>query len=195
MKWFVLTHVTFAIVATIGIFYHIRLLDDDGRYADFTNYVYASITFWCLDKSIRLVRIIHLNGIQCSSTGTVRSLCHTSNILSINIQLKGKTADKWLQGVDQIHAGSFVQIWIPRLQPLSSHPFSVASIHTDSNGKAHLQLYAQMKKGITQQMLKRTQHNGKGKCEWSIMVEGFYGNQIEVRAQCLCEIPKTKNFI
>lgn len=179
-KWFVLTHVTFAIAATIGIFYHIRLLDDDGRYANFTNYIYASIFFWCFDKFIRVIRVIYLNGLYCSSIGTIQLLSHTDNILSISIQIKGKAAESWLRDTNQVQSGSSVQIWIPRLQPFSSHPFTVASIYTDTERGAHLQLYAQVKKGITQRMLSRVQQSG-GQCELTMMVEGFYGEQVEVR--------------
>jgi ferredoxin-NADP reductase len=163
----------------IGIFYHIKLLHKDVLYADFINFIYASIAFWCFDKFVRLARVLYLNGFWSTgcSKGLVRLLDGTDDVLSISLTLTGKGAKCWYKDTSRLTSGLNIQLWIPRVHPLSSHPFSVAAI--EENGDAvRLQLYVQVKKGITARLLRKAQQKG-GECELSMMVEGFYGQQIQ----------------
>jgi ferredoxin-NADP reductase len=167
------------------------MLKKDALYADFINFVYVSIAFWCFDKAVRLLRVLFLNGIWdkdgrfCSSTGVVRLLDGTDNILSMSVTLTGRGARRWLCDPERVTSGLNIQLWIPRVHPLSSHPFTVASIE-EKGDSVRLQLYALVKKGITSRLLKKVQLQG-GQSEMSMMVEGFYGKQIQT--------PKTHNHI
>lgn len=177
LQWFVIIHIIFAIAVIIGIFYHIKLLHKDVLYADFINLIYASITFWCFDKFVRLARVLYLNGFWSTgcSQGLVRLLDGTDDILSISLNRTGNGAKRWYKDTSRLTSALNIPLWIPRVHPLSSHPFSVAAIK--KNGDAvSIQLYVQVKKGITARLLRKLQQKG-GECELKMMVEGFYGQQ------------------
>jgi predicted ferric reductase len=168
------------------VFYHIELLDDDGSYADFLNYIYASISFYVIEKLLRLLKVLYLNGFYHHdnnrrglflSSGKVALLSPTKDVLTIDVQLRGHGLTRWLEEAG--HCGSSVQLWIPRLQPLSSHPFTVANISKDSEGRVQLLLLVKVHAGVTQKLMKRIQQGG-GRCELSMAVEGFYGQHKQV---------------
>ena len=134
-----------------------------------------------------MVRVLYLNGLYhrssgfCSSTGTVTVLPSTSDTLAISVRLQGRGVERWMRDAAQLRAGLNVQLWIPRCQPLSSHPFTVAKLHTDE-GSVQMQLYARVHRGITARLLSKVEAGG-GQCKLSMLVEGFYGHQTQVRVR------------
>lgn len=122
--------------------------------------------------------MLYLNGL--STIGEVHLLDSTDNILSISLSLTGQGAKRWFSDEDRATSGLYVQLWIPRIHPLSSHPFSVAAIERITEGEVRLQLYVQARKGITARLLQKTAENG-GSCNLHMMVEGFYGKSVQTQ--------------
>lgn len=163
-------HVIFGVVTLVGIYYHIELLNEDGSYADFVDYVWAAIAFYCVDKAARWARVMYYN--ICPRSLSVSTV-------SVNTVYQGATGAVlrhriMLKGLGKRHAntapGHYVQLWIPRLQPLSSHPFTVAACDTDLN----LYLYTRVYDGVTKRLHSREQEN------YYALAEGFYGHVEEV---------------
>jgi hypothetical protein len=135
---------------------------------------------------IRVLRIVHLNGLYnrgnllCSSTATISLLFPSKDILSLSIHLQGRGLKKWLSpDLHLFQHGQSVQLWIPRVQPLGSHPFTVAAAQRDEKDGIHLQLYAKIHKGVTKRLLDRVEKCG-GQCQLNVLVEGFYGQHRQV---------------
>lgn len=183
LQIFVVTHIIFAVLALVGLYYHIALIDY-SPYADFINCIWASVFFWAFDRVARLLRIQFLNfrwstGLQTEasrfSTARVRFLENSTNILAIEVQLQGP-ARRLISSA----AGRFVQIWLPRVQPISSHPFTVTQVNT-MQGTTSLLLYVRVYDGITRRLAKKVQQSGEaGKCDLVALVEGPYGAKVHV---------------
>ena len=82
-----------------------------------------------------------------------------------------------------------MQLWIPRLQPLASHPFTVAHVETEE-GNTTLLFYIRVHKGITKHLIARSlsaaslnENAAPGGHERFMLVEGFYGNVCEVSTE------------
>lgn len=181
---FVLVHVVMAIICIVGTFYHIHLLAivESGRFADFDNYIYASVFFYCMDKFARLVRIaVYSIAIRnkrlCISMSEATLLFQgdRSSIIRQTITLKGFAAHKFAHHTHRC-GGRFVQLWLPRLQLLSSHPFTIADVSTTEE-ETTLYLYTKIHRGITKQIERRIHKAQTQSVKHYALVEGFYGHK------------------
>lgn len=174
-EFFVLVHVLMAILAIVGTFYHIHLLAvaQSGRFRDFDNWMYASIAFYCFDKIVRIIRVAVYSVGPGPKISTMEvdemHLGQKSIILRIKIQLVGAGAKNVISLNNQ--AGKYVQLWIPAIQPFSSHPFTVADIKEDC-----VFLYVKKHQGITSTLHERINKNEERKTSHFALFDGFYGN-------------------
>jgi len=184
----VVVHITFAIVCLICVFYHIKPLNHSGQLADFIYCVYASATFWCFDRIIRHFRILYLNfsfkanGTFALPVGTVSFLPDIEDgrtrILFIELGLCGRAAERIRKSPLLKTAGRSVQLWVPGIQPHASHPFSIADVIQKPNSVL-LQIYARVHKGMTGRLARKVEQAG-GSIELSMLIEGFYGEELHV---------------
>ena len=178
-EFFVLVHVVMAIIAIVGTFYHIHLLAvvESGRFRDFDNWIYASIAFYCLDKIVRIIRVLAYSVGSGMKISTVEvdemHLGQRSIILRHKIQLVGIGAKNAIS-LSQ-NASKFVQLWIPALQPFSSHPFTVADIKEDC-----VYLYVKKHKGITSTLHDRINKSVERKTSHFALFDGFYGDSCSI---------------
>lgn len=172
---FVLIHVVMAIVAIVGTFYHIHLLAvvESGRFRDFDNWIYASIAFYCLEKIVRVARVMVYSigsGLQLSTVEVDEMhVGQRSIILRYKVQLVGIGA----RSANSLgrNASKYVQLWIPTIQPFSSHPFTVADIKENC-----VYLYVKKHKGITSTLHDRIKKSAEKKTSHIALFDGFYGD-------------------
>jgi predicted ferric reductase len=178
-EFFVLVHVVMAIIAIVGTFYHIHLLAvvESGRFRDFDNWIYASIAFYCLDKIVRIIRVVAYSVGPGLSLSTVEvdemHIGQRSIILRHKIHLVGYGA-KHANSLSK-KASKYVQLWIPTIQPFSSHPFTVADIKEDC-----VYLYVKKHKGITSTLHDRINKSVERKTSHVALFDGFYGDTCSI---------------
>lgn len=179
-KLFVITHIIFSLAALMGLYYHIALLRVQG-YGIFIDCILVSTAFWAFDRTARLVRKVSLNvGFNlesCSlqvSKARVRFLDAGETVLSVRISLKGPA-----KSLVHNAAGKYIQLWVPRIQLLSSHPFTVIQVD-QTEFSTSLQLYVRVYDGVTRRLAQRIKQSNKPSCELYMFAEGLYGERVIV---------------
>lgn len=173
-----MVHIVLGSLTLVTLYYHLALLTE--RFQIYVDLIWASIAFWVFDRVVKYVRMIVLNfnvagGHPVVSSGEVTVVPGTQGeLLSIRIKLAGpcrKLAVKAMPGTN-------IMLHVPRLQPLSSHPFSVISAGHDAEGHAYVDLLVKVCSGITKRMLARATKSGTFKT--IMFVEGPYATRTEV---------------
>lgn len=174
-----LVHIIFAILGVATIYVHVAMVNKgDGRYDALLDYLRAAIAFYAFDKAFRIFRLFYYNiywsnGRILISSGTTKVVCNVDSgtVLQHRIVLEGIGARN---ARTTTAAGQSIQLWLPRLQPFSSHPFTVASMYLDSAQRTVVVLYTKVHKGVTRTLLSRSDKTHL------MLVEGFYDSLEDV---------------
>lgn len=176
---FVCTHVVFAVLGLVCLWYHVAVLKVD-TWREFLQYLEAAFAFWAFDRVVRIAKLVLLSfsASAKSSSAVVEAVAAPlpgeatgggggAEVVKVTIQLPGPLAS-------QVKTGSHVYLWIPRLQLFSAHPFTVAKSTFKADQGSTLVVLAKANRGLTKKLYKSA---GK---QLSVFVEGPYGGHEDV---------------
>lgn len=176
---FVCTHVVFAVLGLVCLWYHVAVLKVD-TWREFLQYLEAAFAFWAFDRVVRIAKLVLLSfsASAKSSSAVVEAVAAPlpgeatgggggAEVVKVTIQLPGPLAS-------QVKTGSHVYLWIPRLQLFSAHPFTVAKSSFKADQGSTLVVLAKANRGLTKKLF-----NSAGK-QLSVFVEGPYGGHEDV---------------
>lgn len=176
-EFFKLLHIALAIVAMIGLWYHLKIKD----FAEL-KYFYAAVGLWAADRIGRFLRILysHLGGSRTKSVVEVLP----GNACRLTMTL----ARPW-----NFHPGQHAYLYIPAISLWQSHPFTVAWVdgtddvsadrlvttHQDVMAMRQMQVsfIIRARTGFTDSLYKKALAAPGGKLEIRGFAEGPYGAQ------------------
>ncbi|TPX13416.1 uncharacterized protein E0L32_006146 [Thyridium curvatum] len=172
---FLLIHISLAIVAIVGIFYHTSIYM--GR---FDPYLWPIVALWSFERGVRLVRIVYCNlhvrfgkGGSLQRTRATVAYNEEADIISVKV-LPATTLIKPAPGQHYFLYQPF------RLKGWESHPFTLAywekssaSVHDDIS----LCFWIRPRDGWTRSLKKRCLRSGEPSISTTILLEGPYGKQ------------------
>ncbi|RMZ80480.1 hypothetical protein DV737_g2999, partial [Chaetothyriales sp. CBS 132003] len=110
-EFFLLFHITFAVLLLIAIFYHVSIFD-----GEYNGYIWACAAVWSLDRLCRISRIVSLNFLGRKSTATFNP---DANTVSLDVPVRS-----WLRP----KPGSYYFVYLVHgIKPWESHPFTLSS--------------------------------------------------------------------
>ncbi|KAE8231249.1 hypothetical protein CF326_g3735 [Tilletia indica] len=167
---FVTLHVVMGIMALVGVYFHIHLLDY-WRYKVFIVLTEISASLWAFDRVARALNRLYnsfrLRKNGCMATGTITK--HGEDLLRFRIELPlsriqvpGQNDESGSTIVSRIAPGHSLRILVPRIQFFSDHPFTVLSTGKLSDGgdqgehsdMGYVDLLIRQQQGFTKQMSK-----------------------------------------
>ncbi len=153
---FLLLHIFFCILFTIGAYMHCIEIG-------FMEWVYFSIFFWVLDRTLRWVRIL-LYG----SLNKAEYQYYTDNTIKITI----KKPKSW-----NPYPGAFVYIYVlsHSVNFWESHPFCL--VYNQEKSEDNIELYIKVKEGLSKKLADYLQTQPKFHSRIHTLVEGFYGEE------------------
>ncbi|PWN33193.1 uncharacterized protein FA14DRAFT_155893 [Meira miltonrushii] len=172
---FIAVHVLLVIAAIATLHWHVYLMDSASCH-DFIIWIYVAIAFWAFDRAVRLLRLVlfsfdvRLKTKQRWSVGKVERFDNI-NVLRITVDLPAPSS---ALHTSVAYAGSHFYLYMPQIQALTSHPFSLVQhrITQDEQGQCKDQLVfcASIHKGITRVLNAKWQNK-----TLPIFLDGPYG--------------------
>lgn len=182
---FVFTHVVFAVLGLVCLWYHIAVLKVEN-WKEFLQYLEAAFAFWAFDRVVRIAKLVLLSfsASAKASSATVEAVSVPldgekngggggAEVVKVTIRLPGPLTSR-------VKTGSHVYLYIPRLQLFSAHPFTVAQSSMSAEHGSTLVVLAKANRGLTRKLF-----NAAGK-ELSVFVEGPYGGHEDVSNMHSC---------
>ncbi|WWC71775.1 uncharacterized protein I206_105734 [Kwoniella pini CBS 10737] len=169
---FLITHIALALMSLVLLWFHLTHMK--GKYDP---WVWACAAIWCLDRAIRIARVLVLTHKALSKKGK-----NTVAIMSDNesglIRLSITTSIKMTP-----QPGQYYFIYQPfSIKPWENHPFTLASWKTDDASKSTtLDFLVAPQKGITKKWRKRILKTEKKMDHTRFLLEGPYGHSNPVQ--------------
>ncbi|OCF57482.1 hypothetical protein L486_04940 [Kwoniella mangroviensis CBS 10435] len=162
---FLITHIALALCSLVLLYFHLTHMK--GKY---NPYVWACVAVWCLDRVIRLLRIIVLTYKALSQKGK-NTIAVMSNNDSGLIRLSITTSIRIIP-----KPGHYYFLYHPfSIKPWENHPFTVASWEiNDSSTTLHFLVAPQ--KGATKNWRKRVSKTPNRTDSIRLLLEGPYGH-------------------
>jgi hypothetical protein len=171
-------HIALAILAVVGIWYHLRLSD----LPQFKLLIVA-IAIWGVERFIRIWRIVYRNIGRGGTKALVEAL--PGNAVRVTVDL----ARPW-----NFKPGQHAYLYIPSIGLWTSHPFSVAWSHEAENPnensgiasnrqevlalrKTSMSFVIRARTGFTNSLLRRAEASPAGRLYTKCFAEGPYGGQ------------------
>lgn len=172
---FIILHIFLVIAAIAILHWHIYLMDS-ATFQDFIKWIYVAIAFWAFDRVVRLLRLalfsfdLRLKTRQRWSIGKVERFDNI-DVLRITVDLPAPSS---ALHTSVAYAGSHFYLYMPQIQALTSHPFSLVQhrVTQDEQGQDKNQLVfcASVHKGITRTLNDKWQNK-----TFPIFLDGPYG--------------------
>jgi hypothetical protein len=172
-EFFKYLHITLAAVAIVGVYYHLKI----GGFPELP-LIFVVIAIWVAERSTRGLRLWWRN--RSGSRTLVESL--PGNAVRVTVEMKRP----W-----QFKAGQHCYIYMPSVEFMTSHPFSVAWSEEAqdlseekiamnrqeilSSQKTTVSLIIRGRTGFTQKLCKRAENSPDGKFYTKAFTEGPYG--------------------
>ncbi|WRT65682.1 uncharacterized protein IL334_002627 [Kwoniella shivajii] len=181
---FLIIHITFALITLVTLWYHVEVFD--GEYYP---WIYACIAVWCLDRFIRIVRVLILTYKALSKTGKNTIATISGNAGTAVNQLGRGLIRLSITTSTKINPqpGQYYFIYTPfSMKPWENHPFTLASWRQNQNETTLDFLIAPLS-GATKRwqkkvLLQSTQvqqngvSSGEKQIELRLLLEGPYGH-------------------
>ncbi|KAF7561904.1 hypothetical protein G7046_g2257 [Stylonectria norvegica] len=173
---FKLLHIALAILAIIGVWYHLKML----KKAHLLDFIYAVVALWVADRAARVLRVLysHVGG---SKTRTVVEAL-PGNACRVTMNL----ARPW-----NARPGQHAYIYMPSISLWQSHPFSIAWVEGAADPTAErlastrqdiaamqqmqVSFVIRARTGFTDSLYQKALVAPGGRLETSCFVEGPYG--------------------
>lgn len=153
---FLWIHITLAVLFVSFAWQHLHRVDE-GR-----EYLYVAVSFWALDRILRLCRSLYISQTSWRRLGvSARVTLHPGEI--IQITLKNSRAKPY--------PGSFGFLTDIKA-PWESHPFSLIQ------GPCDVHIFARVRNGMTQRLCKTLRNEPNYRLDTSMFLEGVYGQQL-----------------
>ncbi|CAK7274325.1 hypothetical protein SEPCBS119000_006111 [Sporothrix epigloea] len=172
---FKMVHVIAAVVAVMGVWYHLKLLKLPQIV-----YLYTVVALWAIDRLARVLRVVYRNIGHGGTKTLVEAL--PGNACRVTVTL----ARAW-----HFEPGQHAYLYIPSISLWQSHPFSVAwSEDADlldpdqldfkrqnalATRKTSISFVIRGRTGMTAKLIKKVAESTDGRYITSCLVEGPYG--------------------
>nr|XP_018261247.1 uncharacterized protein I303_05683 [Kwoniella dejecticola CBS 10117]OBR83405.1 hypothetical protein I303_05683 [Kwoniella dejecticola CBS 10117] len=164
---FLITHIALALMSLVLLYFHLTHMK--GKY---NPWVWACVAVWCLDRAIRVARVLVLTHKALSKKGKNTVALMSDNEsglirLSITTSIMMKP-----------EPGQYYFIYQPfSIKPWENHPFTLASWKVDQVAKSTtLNFLVAPQKGITKKWRKRILKTEKKMDHTRFLLEGPYGH-------------------
>lgn len=165
------------ILTIIGIWFHLKLADLDMQ----LHILMGVIAIWCLERSIRVFRVVYRNFGKGSSKAVVEAL--PGNAVRVTVDLVRPWSFK---------PGQHAYLYMPAIGLWQSHPFSVAWSEEAENldekkgiptsrqeilafRKTRISFVIRARTGFTNKLFNKAEASPEGKLITRCLVEGPYG--------------------